>query len=219
LLCLELVAAMSMVTEVVKVADTSAVEPHGARDSALMARLTVGDETALGELHDLWCDAVHAFVVRSVHDDGDAEQIVEAVFVDAWLNAAMYCRASGSLREWLLLLASVRTVNFMHSARASLDAMPDREAHHDSADSAMTRASVGHPGAVPGALRRLPRVQRIALELACLDGSPLADIALRLGVPLHAARSHIRDALRAVSMLLTSPDGSSSRQSAPGAGS
>lgn len=210
---------MAMVRKVEKCADILPIEQHAERDSALMARLASGDDTALGELYDLWCDAVHAHVARSVHDDGDRERIVEDVFLDAWLNAATYCRARGSPRLWLLSLASVRTRNFMQSARDSPDAVSNRDADLACAESMLTRDSVGSNCAALGALLRLPREQRIGLELACLDGFLLADIALRLGVPLQAAQSHVRDALRAVSMLLTSPESSASRQGAPGWGS
>lgn len=206
---------MAMVREVERFADILPIEQHAARDSALMARLASGDDTALGELNDLWCDAVHALVARSVHDDGDAERIVEEVFVDAWLNAATYCRARGSPRLWLLSLASVRTRNFMHSARDSPDDASNHDARFACTESILRRDSAGSTCAALGALLRLPREQRIGLELACFDGFLLADIALRLGVPLQAAQSHVREALRAVSMLLTSPESAASRQSAP----
>lgn len=197
---------MAMETDVAKFPRIPAIEPLGTRDGALMARLASGDENALGELHDLWCDAVHALVVRSVPDAGEAEQIVETVFVDAWLKAAMYSSVNGSPRVWLLSLASLRATSFTSSASSSLDANSDRDAYHDAAGSSVSRVKTENAGVVRSVLRRLPREQRIVLELACLDGFLLTEIASRLGVPLHAAQTSVRDALRAVTMLLISSE-------------
>jgi hypothetical protein len=56
-------------------------------EGALVEQMATGDVEALGVLCDRWADAVRALVVRIVSDEADADDVVEAVFWQAWCQA------------------------------------------------------------------------------------------------------------------------------------
>ncbi len=102
--------------------------PFGARapedaaaDASLILRMARGDELALGSLYDRWSDGVHALVARIVRDEAEAEEVVEAVFWQAWQQAGRYTGDRGSPGAWLLSMARSRALDRLRSLRRRRD--------------------------------------------------------------------------------------------------
>src|ERR671935_74285 len=81
---------------------------EAAEDRALLARISQGDERALGALYERWSPVVHALALRIVGDRDEAEDVVEETFWQAWRQAARYEGARGSVGTWLLTIARSR---------------------------------------------------------------------------------------------------------------
>jgi len=73
-------------------------------DRALLDLLASGDHEALGELYDRHGSSVYALAVRIVSDRGDAEDIVQEVFSQAWRQVARYDPARATVVGWLLMM-------------------------------------------------------------------------------------------------------------------
>jgi RNA polymerase sigma-70 factor, ECF subfamily len=169
-------------------------------DMALVQRMSAGDELALGQLYDRWSDAVHALVVRIVRDETDAEEVVEAVFWQAWQQAGRYTSDRGAPGAWLLAIARSRSLDRLRTLRRRHDEQP-------ADDSVLTNApAIGDPLSelnaseramrVTAAVQQLPPDQRAVMELAYFEGLSQTEIADRLDVPLGTVKTRARLGLK-----------------------
>jgi len=167
-------------------------------DRALLDLLASGDHEALGELYDRHGSSVYALAVRFVSDRGDAEDIVQEVFSQAWRQVARYDPARATIVGWLLMMTRARAIERVRARRArpavSDGVVPDmpHPAVGQQAE-AITSEAVARVGA---ALLELPEAQRTAIELAYYQGLTQAEIAHRLQEPLGTVKTRMRSALQ-----------------------
>jgi RNA polymerase sigma-70 factor (ECF subfamily) len=170
------------------------------RDVRLLRRTAAGDREAFAELYDRHGSAVFGLLVRLVGHRGEAEELLQEVFLEVWRRAASYDPARAAPRSWLLLVARSRAIDGLRSRRA-------RE-RRESATETMAGARLdGQPVTLPvglsrleveerrhrvgAALGRLPAEQREPIELAFFAGLTHTTIAERLAQPLGTVKSRI----------------------------
>src|SRR5438128_8878889 len=74
-------------------------------DIALLARIVARDERALAELYDQHGRLLFGLILRIVRERGDAEEILQEVFVQAWTRADTYTAVLGTPAGWLIGIA------------------------------------------------------------------------------------------------------------------
>ena len=168
-----------------------------AEDRALLSRLSSGDGDAAAALYDRHARAIYSLVLRILDDEGDAEDVVQEVFAQAWRQAARYEPSRGAVGAWLLVMARTRAIDKLRARRArsgpltvderAIEALPsagpDAASHIIDAEQARQ---------VQRALGELPLLQRLALELAYYEGLTQREIADRLEEPLGTVKTRIR---------------------------
>ena len=169
-------------------------------DAAIVGGMVAGDESALGALYDRWLDRVMALVVRIVRDKPDAEEVVEAVFWQAWQQASRFAGDRGTVGAWLLAMARSRSLDRLRSLRRRRDEQPADELIFDrqpAAGDPLSHLDASERAAkVAVALQTLPVEQREVLELAYFEGLSQTEIAERLAQPLGTVKTRARLALR-----------------------
>ena len=120
------------------------------------------------------------------------EDVVQEALLTAWRRFSSYDEARGTPRTWLLLLTADRCRKHWRSQRPTLELVDaagvsdDREAHLD-----LTRA-----------VARLPKRQRIAVELYYVLGLPVAECALVMDCAVGTVSSTLADARRSLKRAL-----------------
>ena len=175
-------------------------------DRDLMRRIADGDEAALGELYDRFAASLSALAYRILHDEADAEEVVQEIFVHAWRRADRYDPARSSVSTWLVLVTRSRAIDRLRT-RKVVDRTHDRvrlEApSYESPAGARHVQESERRKRVRGALGELPAEQRQVLDLAYYGGLTQVEIAAAADIPLGTVKTRtllamrkLRDALR-----------------------
>ena len=170
-------------------------------DRETVQRMAEGDPEALATVYDRHIRSVFGLAMRVLQDQGDAEDVVQEVFSQAWTQAKRYDATRGSVASWLLMMARSRAIDRLRSRWAipgSAPRPPDM-AVVELPDPAL---AVEHgvltaesAARVPVALTALPLTERVAIELAYFEGLTLTQIAERLEQPRGTVKTRLRTGL------------------------
>jgi RNA polymerase sigma factor (sigma-70 family) len=167
---------------------------QGAEDGEdlLVKRFLAGDEGALRLAYDRYSPAVNYLASRAFSSAPDAEDVIQATFVAAWLRRETYDPAKGSLLGWLLGIARNKVTDRLRvkqrEARVEETVLqqPGEQSADGQADLVVQRLIVADE------LARLPAEQKQMLELAFYADLTHQQISEATGVPLGTVKSHIR---------------------------
>lgn len=175
-------------------------------DSALVARMMTGDESALSALYDRYSPQLLGMLMRVLNDRHAAEEVLQDVFFQLWSHPARFDASRGALLAWLMVIARNRAISRLRGRR-------DRELlEEDEGDFASTfastqnmedetlRAQLAHH--VTAALEKLAPEQRQAIELAYFEGMSHSEIAAKTGAPLGTVKTRVRTAMQSLRQLL-----------------
>ncbi|MBZ9678721.1 RNA polymerase sigma factor [Mesorhizobium sp. ES1-1] len=163
----------------------AAVSHEGARgDDELLARIAAGSQGALSELIARHGRGLRAFAARYLGNAGDAEDVVQEVFVTVWKQAARFDPARARASTWLYRITANRCID-QRRRRAlrgfvGLDDISDHVASPD-ADAEATTAARQELAIVREGLSRLPERQRMAVLLRAVGDLDVVAIAEVMG--------------------------------------
>ncbi|GHJ93888.1 siderophore-interacting protein [Streptomyces sp. NE5-10] len=183
----------------------------------LRARIRDGDQPAFAALFDSYARSVYNHAFRLTGDWSVAEDVMAATFMEAWRLRAKADPEGGSLRPWLLGIATNVARNHCRSNRRY------RAAAAAYAEAGPAGASVpDHASEVAGriddrrriaatlrALGALRRTEREVLVLCLWEGLAYTEAAQALGLPVGTVRSRLS---RARAKLRTAAEGELARE-------
>ena len=165
-------------------------------ERADVALAAAGDSQAFERLYRAQVNRIHSLVRRMVGGDGDADELVQDVFVRAWQRLSTF-RGEAQFGTWLHRLAVNLVLNWQKSAGRGRKLFDD-----DSALEVTPTRRVSNEDRMDleAALRRLPPGARQVLVLHDVEGFKHEEIASMLGVQtgtskaqLHRARKLLRN--------------------------
>ncbi len=156
-----------------------------------------GEQDALAVLFDRYHKLVFSVAVRIVDDAGEAEEVVQTVFLDFFCGLASFDPKKGILRVWLLQYAYHRALNRKRHLAAS------RFYKWVDLDSAASEPLLSwNPGDVAEVARLMDQLlntlstrRRQVLELTYFDGLTAEEIAVKLGQSVNVVRHELYRAL------------------------
>jgi RNA polymerase sigma-70 factor (ECF subfamily) len=162
-------------------------------DEQLAERVVAGQQDALAVLFDRHHRLVYSIAIRIVRDAGEAEEVVQIVFLDFYRALAQFDANKGILRVWLMQYAYHRALHRKrHLAANRFYEWVDLE------DAASEPAFRWNPEDVAEGARLMeqllhdmsPRRRRI-LELTYFEGLTANEIALQTGYSVHVVRHEL----------------------------
>lgn len=169
-------------------------------ETQLRARIRDGDDDAFAELFDRYARSVYNHAFRLTGDWSTAEDVVSLTFLEAWRLRGRVDVEGGSVRPWLLGVATNVVRNTRRAAgrhAAAIARLPPGTPVSDFADEVASRVDDAELlGAVRLALDTLRRGEREVLALCVWSGFDYASAAEALGIPRGTVRSRLSRARR-----------------------
>ena len=180
--------------------EVKSIEPHlltypdlvALADELLMAHLQKGHHDALAVLFDRYHRLVLNVALRILRDMGEAEELMQSVFLEILLAAAQFDQCKGTTKVWILQYAYHRSFNrrqylALRGFYGSREELAPTQMHTPSAHS-LGALECGR--AVQQALGRLNKMQKKTLELSFYEGLTMHEIAEATGETFDAVRHH-----------------------------
>jgi len=165
-------------------------------DRGLIARIQGRDADSLALLYDRFSARLMGLASRILGDTGEAEEVLQEVFLWVWRSAGAYDPARGTVLAWLLVATRSRSIDRLRTRRPAqraglraVDEVPDAASREDvEADSAGREWE----SLCRSAIAELPDEQRRALELAYFDGLTHQEISEKTATPLGTVKTRVR---------------------------
>jgi RNA polymerase sigma-70 factor (ECF subfamily) len=161
----------------------------------MRARIRAGDRAAFADLYDAYARAVYNHALRLTGNWSEAEEAMSETFLAAWRTRDKVEPEGGSLKPWLLGIATHKAHNANRGLRRRLVFLarsPAPRPVEDFADEAAGRIDDARRLAVVHeALGRLRRQDREVFALSVSAGLDYQQAAEALGVPVGTVRSRL----------------------------
>jgi RNA polymerase sigma-70 factor (ECF subfamily) len=178
---------------------------HALSDTELLDAIVARDTTAISELYDRFSRSLYGTIFSVVKDAGDAEDLLQEVFVQIWNKASTYRSELSSPKVWLMRMAHNKAIDLLRSRRHR-----QRRSEISSTDYELEALLPEHVGnttwnqtlqgeravILECALGRLPGEQRYLIDLAFFQGYTHNEIAELTNVPLGTVKTRIRSGIQ-----------------------
>ena len=176
-------------------AGNAKLEAGRPEDGELLSAIARGDRQAYRALYQRYAPILLGLLTRILGDRGEAEDVLQEVFLQIWKKAGDFDERRGRALHWLATIARNRALDrrsTIESRRRLAPAAVLDTAHQqplDPVDAANVSEEARH---LHRALAQIPEAQRQVLLLAYFDGLSQTEIAERVGLPLGTVKSHAR---------------------------
>jgi RNA polymerase sigma-70 factor (ECF subfamily) len=166
-------------------------------DRDRVRRIEARDADALGELYDQHGGRLLGLAQRILGSGGEAEEVVQEVFLYVWWAASTFDPARGSVLTWLLIATRSRAIDRLRARRPasrgetrSLEDLGEGPVAADDVEA--SSAGRQWQSLCRAAIGELPAEQRRALELAYFEGLTQEEIAAKTATPLGTVKTRVR---------------------------
>ena len=166
-------------------------------DEALMKDISGRRPDALTELYGRHCQRLRATIDSVVHEQAEADDVLQEIFLQIWKEADRYSPKAGKPLGWMVTIARRRAIDRLRRRQAYLRARdryeqglgeqrqhPRREAY-----APVVQNDLRH--FLKKCMRALPRLQREAVELAFFKGLSHSEIAVATRAPLGTVKTRL----------------------------
>jgi RNA polymerase sigma-70 factor, ECF subfamily len=166
-------------------------------DEALMKAISRRRYDALAELYDRHGKRLRATIDGVVHEEGEADDVLQEIFIQIWEEAARYSPKAGKPLGWMVTIARRRAIDRLRRRQAYSRAREryQKRVTHETSNSTRQADEVFMLNDLrqflKECMRILPRLQREALELAFFKGLSHREIAAATRAPLGTVKTRL----------------------------
>lgn len=163
-------------------------------DWLLMQRVATGDQESVRILYARFGSLVYKTARQILPGKGEADDAVQDVFIRLWQTADRYDPARAKLVTWVMLIARRHLIDRLrrHVAGRTPGQLDDElsdESHGDNVAPTTRPADAERNAHLRARIAELPKLQRVVIERAYLQGFTLREVSEQLESPLGTVKS------------------------------
>ena len=179
-------------------------EPGAAiEDAVLMRAIAERDPDALAALYDRYSGILKALVIRVIHDEAEADDLLQEIFMQIWRQAKNYSQKKGQALGWIVTLTRRRAIDRLRKRQAyhrvterlelETEHQPDAWIHNRIDEDILQNDMRQF---LRQRIEALPTLQRQAIDLAFFKGMSQREIAIHTDTPLGTIKTRLELGLR-----------------------
>ena len=99
-------------------AATPELEPGAPSDLDLMRRIQMEEPDALALLYDRYNGILKALILRVIHNEAEADDLLQEIFMEIWNQARNFSAQKGKPLGWMVTLARRRAIDGLRKKQA-----------------------------------------------------------------------------------------------------
>ena len=163
------------------------------------------DPEALSQLYDRYNGILKALILRVIHNEAEADDLLQEIFMEIWNQAKNFSAQRGKPLGWMVTLARRRAIDGLRKkqayARAEERLQQETEQQPDAWVHNSTEEEILHGDRLV-LIRRvigvLPPAQQQAIELAFFRGMSQREIAAKTNTPLGTVKTRLELGLKKI---------------------
>ena len=182
------------------------VNDGAACDEALMKAIAEGNSASLSALYDRYSSILKALIIRVVHDEAEADDLLQEVFLQVWQQARNYSADKGKPLGWIVTLSRRRAIDRLRKRQAYCRAKDRFEVTTDRQPVSWVHNRIENDihledmrAFLNMKIQALPPHQRHAIEMAFFKGMSQREIAVATETPLGTIKTRLELGLRKLS--------------------
>ena len=181
------------------------LEPGAPTDLELMERIQAEDPEGLSMLYDRYNGILKALILRVVHNEAEADDLLQEIFMEIWKQAKNFSAEKGKPLGWMVTLARRRAIDGLRKKQAyaraeerlqhETEQQPDAWIHNSTEEEIAfgdTRVLIRK------VIGQLPPAQQLAIELAFFRGMSQREIAAKTNTPLGTVKTRLELGLKKI---------------------
>ena len=163
-------------------------------DHELIDRIKNRDKPAFKEIYSRFSQAVFNLAFRMLGNRGDAEEVVQDIFLQVWNKAPTYDRGRGAVSTWIINIARSRSIDKLRTLgyRNKNTEINEEKMSSNSDFSRILEDREEMKNVIEKALDKLPDTQRAAIEIVYFEGLTHIEAAEELNEPVGTIKTRIR---------------------------
>jgi RNA polymerase sigma-70 factor (ECF subfamily) len=181
------------------------LEPGMPSDVDLMTGIQAGDPDALSQLYDRYSGIVKALILRIIHNDTEADDLLQEVFMEIWNQAKNFSATKGKPLGWMVTLTRRRAIDALRKKQAyaraeeRLQAEPEQQPLAWVQNTTAEDITSGDRRALMAkVIQSLPEAQQQVIDLAFFQGMSQREIAAHTNIPLGTVKTRLELGLKKI---------------------
>lgn len=174
-------------------------------DEDLMLGIQEQDPEALSALFDRYSSVLKALVMRIIHNEAEAEDLLMEIYMEIWHHAPNYCPEKGKPLGWMVTLTRRRAIDRLRKRQSYLRAEERFQHETESQPDAWVKNCVDleierhdlHE-VLSRIIASLPPAQQQAIDLAFYKGMSQREIAAHTKIPLGTIKTRLELGLKKI---------------------
>ena len=180
-------------------------QPGLPSDLELMQGVQREDPEALSQLYDRYNGILKALILRVIHNEAEADDLLQEIFMEIWNQAKNFSAQKGKPLGWMVTLARRRAIDGLRKKQAyaraeerlqqETEQQPDAWVHNSTEEEIL---DADRRVLIRRVIGILPPPQQQAIELAFFRGMSQREIAAKTNTPLGTVKTRLELGLKKI---------------------